>query len=184
MAKQKTKKRSAEYDYLSLGVSSYAASVDASVNFRVRDRRHYEDDAQFFDFHSRLEIECCSWWPDNRAGCNYSLTIYGHAPQHEPFSMTLEDCQVRDEFGERKYEKRRGEQVPVYRVPKGVGHLDRVRGANAWSGVAWVAAQCLTDMLTLLPVVSPLYVSIHELREGRNRFIVGLILQTTDPTED
>lgn len=183
-ARKKAKKKHAEYDILSLEISSYKASVDAAISYRVRDKKHYEEDAKVFDFHSSVEIECRSLWPENRADSHFYLTIYGRELSHEPFSMTLDDCHVRDEFGERQYTKRRGERVPVYRVPKGIGYLEKVRGENAWSGVAWVAGPCLSDMLMLLPTVRPLYVFIHELRESRNRSIVGLTLQTTDPAEE
>lgn len=183
-AKKKTKKKQAEYDFLSLAVSGYKASVDAAVSYRVRDKKHYQEDAKVFDFHSSVEIECRSLWPEERAGGDYQLTIYGRELEHSPFTTTLDDCQVRDEFGERKYTKRRGDQVPVYRVPNGIGFLEKVRGENAWSGVAWVSPECLSDMLALLPTVRPLYVFIHELREGKNRSIVGLTLQNTDPAEE
>lgn len=183
-ARKKAKTKQAEYDFLSLEVSSFKASVDAAVSYRVRDKKHHEEDARVFDFHSNVEIVCRSLWPEERAGCDYHLTISGHELEHAPFSMTLDDCQIRDEFGERQYTKRSGEQVPVYCVPKGIGYLEKLRGEKAWSGVAWVSRQCISDMLMLLPTVRPLYVFIHELRNGKNRSIVGLTLQTTDPTEE
>ncbi len=183
-ARKKAKKKSAEYAFLSLAVFSYKASVDAAISYNVRDKRHYQEDAKVFDFHSSVEIECRSLWPEDRADSDYYLTIYGHEPDHAPFSLTLDDCHVLEENGERKYTKRRGELAPVYRVPKGIGFLEKVRGENAWSGVAWVSGPCLSDMLALLPAVRPLYVFIHEQREGRNRSIVGLTLQNTDPAEE
>lgn len=101
-AKKKARKKRADYDSLSLEVSSYKASVDAAINYRVRDRKHYDEDAKVFDFHSSVEVECGCLWPEERAGSDYHLTIYGRELEHAPFSMTLDDCHVRDEFGERK----------------------------------------------------------------------------------
>ena len=39
-------------------------------------------------------------------------------------------------------------------------------------------------MMTLLVGVRPLYISIHEMREGRRRSIVSLTVQTGDPVEE
>ena len=47
-----------------------------------------------------------------------------------------------------------------------------------------MAPHIVSDMLLLLPQVRPLYVGIHEMKVERNRWIVGLTLQTTDPAEE
>jgi len=78
----------------------------------------------------------------------------------------------------------RGELRPVYDVPEGIGILNKVRGTQNWTGAAWVAPNTISDMLTLLPTVDPLYVFLHEVKIGRNRWIKGITLQTTDPAEE
>ena len=91
---------------------------------------------------------------------------------------------MRDKDGGRKYRMVRGQSQPVYEVPKGIGHLEKVRGANEWSGWTWVLPQTFTDMLTLLSNVSPIYVELHELKIGRIRHIVSITLKNTDPEEE
>ena len=100
------------------------------------------------------------------------------------FDVTLSDCQARDDDGDRKYRRVRGEDVPVYEVPKGIGMIERVRGVGGWSGWCWISPRAVSDMLVLLPNVSPLYISLHERKIGRTRWINGLTLQTTDPAEE
>ena len=57
------------------------------------------------------------------------------------------------------------------------------RGAEHWSGYIWVPVKTVSDMLALLPSVQPLYLEIHQLKEGRNCHIAGLTLRTTNPAE-
>jgi hypothetical protein len=160
--------------------------VDASINYRVRDPRHYDTDAEVYDFGSDLEINCRSTWPEGLAGEDYHLTVYGSESSPGQFRMTLRDCQAKDEDGSSIFRKKAGQAVPVYDVPKGIGHFDRRRtgSSRAWSGCAWVAPRCLSDMLLILLHVRPVYVFVYERRDNRVRLIVGLTLQTTDPAAD
>ena len=48
----------------------------------------------------------------------------------------------------------------------------------------WVSPHTVTDMLTLLPNVRPLFLTIQELRVERYRWIVGLTLQTNNQEDD
>ena len=113
-----------------------------------------------------------------------SLTIYGSDSRHSDFELTLADCQVSDGNGMLKYCKVRGKEVPVYDVPKGIGYIERQRGTRIWMGCVWVKQQTVTDMLTLLPNVRPLFIAIHERHISRNRWIVGLTLLTKNPEDD
>jgi hypothetical protein len=72
----------------------------------------------------------------------------------------------------------------VYELPNGIGPPERVRGTKDWTGWCWVSPRTVSDMLALLPNVQPLYISIHERKIGRKRWINGLTLQTTDPAEE
>lgn len=86
-----------------------------------------------------------------------------------------------DDDGARKYRKVRGEEIPVYDVPDGLGLIEKVRGEKRWSGFCWVSPGTVSDMLALLPHVHPLYISIHERKVGRTRWINGLSLQMSHP---
>ena len=103
---------------------------------------------------------------------------------HSDFELTLADCQVRDDNGMLKYRKARGREIPIYDVPKGIGYIERRRGSSAWWGCVWVKQQTVTDMLTLLPNVRPLFIALHECRIGRTRWIAGLTLVTKNPEDE
>ena len=173
-----------EYNFLSIKVSNYKAYVDAAINYEVRDKRHYHSDAKVYRFSSHVEIDGICTWPEEREGDEYSMTIYGNEIHPGDFKLSLSDCHVKDENWSLKYKRVRGKDVPIYDVPKGLGTLDKVRGVAAWAGNIWVPETTITNMLSLLPVVNPLYIFIHENKIERHRWIVGLTLQTTDPAEE
>jgi hypothetical protein len=71
--------------------------------------------------------------------------------------------------------------VPVYDVPDGLGLIQKIRNKKEWTGFCWVSPGTVSDMLLLLPHVRPLYISIHERKVGRTRWINGLSLQMSHP---
>ncbi len=150
----KRKKTSApEYSINHAELTGYSASIDASINHKVRESRYYEDDAKVFDFGSHLELEGHFIDSEDRAEEKIQLTVYGSDSGHCDFELTLADCQVRDGNGSLKYRKARGKAIPVYDVPKGIGYIERQRGTRIWTGCVWVKQQTVTDMLALLPNV-------------------------------
>jgi len=56
MSKRK-KKPVDEYAILGIKITGYKASVDASINYEVRDKRHYYRDAMVYSFDSSVELE-------------------------------------------------------------------------------------------------------------------------------
>lgn len=177
-------KRKEEYDFLSIRVTDYKAYVDASINHDVRDKRYYHDDAKVYKFSSHVEITGICTWPEEKEGDEYVMTIYGSEIRTGDFDLTLSDCHVLDERSIPKFKKVRGKEVPIYDVPKGLGTIEKQRGIALWSGCLWVSPQGITNMLNLLPNVTPLYMFIHERNIERNRWIVGFTLQTSDPAEE
>ncbi len=150
----------------------------------MRNPKRYRDNAKVYEFHSQLELNGIFKYPDERIDEKFQLTVYGRDLDHPEFALTLKDCHVRDDEGSYKYRKVRGKEVPDYDVPKSIGYLERQRGTKIWIGAVWVSQHTVTDMLTLLPGVRPLYIALHERRVERNRLIVGLTLQITDPDEE
>ena len=181
MPKQKQKKTTTDYSFLAIKITGYHAAIDSSINYEVRDRHHHYPAAKVYSFGSRLELEGVCHYPAERDENNYAITVYGAEREADQFAMTLADCQVYSEDRLPVYRKSRGKEVPVYDVPKGVGLLERERGTPNWHGWLWVPPQTVTDMLTLIPQVKPLYLAIQQLREGRKYWIVSLTLQTNDP---
>lgn len=183
MAKRK-KTGASEYYINHAELTGYSASIDASINYKVRETRYYEDDAKIYDFVSHLELEGLFIDPEERADEELILTVYGSDSGHCDFELKLADCQIRDDNGSLKYRKARDKVVPVYNVPKGLGYIERQRGTRIWTGCVWVKQQSVTDMLTLLPNVRPLFIVIHERHIGRTKWIAGLTLATKNPEDE
>jgi len=175
------KKPAVEYSLLSIPLDSYRASVDASINHQARDKRDHYADPRIYSFGSSLELEGTCDYPEERSGDKYTISVHGWETEEGQFGARLSDRHMLDEDGTRKYRKVRGEEVPVYDVPEGIGLIEKVRGERAWSGFCWVSPQTVSDMLILLPHVRPLYISIQERKVGRTRWINELSLQMSHP---
>jgi hypothetical protein len=182
--RRKSRPDELQYQLLAIEVTSYSASIDAAISMHARERLWQHDNVQVYDFHNRIELLGTCSYPDERQGAHYQLTVYGRELSNGDFQRTLRDFVVRDAEGNIKRRKSRGIELPIYAAPDGIGSLEKRRGENLWNGVIWVAPQTTSDMLTLLTRVERVYVSIQEKRIGRQRWIVGLTLQTSDPADE
>ena len=117
-----------QYELLAIELTGYKASVDAAINYEVRDKRLRHGGTKIFDFVTSLGLEGVCLYPEEREGEKYYLSVRGEGHPSWPHSMTLNDCHVLDEHGAHKYRKVRGEQVPVYDIPRNIGFLDKVIG--------------------------------------------------------
>ena len=141
MTKKKVKKISnpvPEYTFITVDIREFNANIGASINYEVRNPLHCRDNANIYNFSTHLELEGICTYPENRVGEHYNLTIYGSCPRHLDFGLTLTDCHVRDDNGMLKYRKVRGKEIPIYDIPKGIGHLKRKRGMKSCSGWTWL----------------------------------------------
>lgn len=181
---KKTAKPKKVYTLLALRLEQYSAQVDAVINPDLHSPYFRYEGTRIYSFSSNIELGATAHWPDERAGEEFTFTIYGLSPYDEKLRQTLADRQERDEKGSLKFRKVRGQYCPVYNVPEGIGIVDKVRGTQNWSGTAWVGPNTISDMLQLLTTVAPLYIFLHELRIARKRWIKGITLQTTDPAEE
>lgn len=184
MPRRKSRPNEPQYQFLAIQVTSYSASIDAAINWRARDPHWQHDNVLVYDFHNRIELVGTCSYPQERQGATYQLTVYGRELDDGDFIAKLRDYVARDAEGNIKRRKSRGHELPIYAPPEGIGSLEKRRGENLWNGVVWVAHLTTSDMLTLLARVERLYVSIQEKRIGRQRWIVGLTLQTSDPAEE
>jgi hypothetical protein len=180
----KKKKATEEYSSLAIKVDDFDARIDASINYEARDPRSQHDDVRVYSFESSLEISGVCTYPEDRAGMEFFITVYGRQRDAHELDARLSNYHVRDEHGIPKYRKSRGKEIAVYNLPKGMGLLQTVRGEPNWSGWLWVSEETVSQMLTLLTGRSPLYLAIHERKVDRTRWINGLCLQTTDPAEE
>lgn len=181
------KKQDVEHTHLALRVECYEADIDASVNHYAYDPQYawdLDDSEPVYKFGTRLIITATSIQPEKRAGEIYELTFSSdNAPSRRLVAM-LRDLQVRDKNGSLEYRQYRGKEVPVYRAPKGLGTLDKTRGAPCWTAWLFVPAQFTSDLLILLGRERAIFVSLHERKESRQRWIQSITLQTTDPSEE
>lgn len=182
--KKKNKSKIEEYSFLAIEVNGYSAAIEAAINYEVKKPYDCDEDAKVYNFGSRLEIKGICTYPETRQGEEYSITVYGSEMREGMFDLRLKDCHVRGEDWQLKYQKVRGKEVPVYDVPKNIGMIDRIRGTKNWTGWLWVHPRIVSDMLTLLPHVRPLYLEIYERREGRRHWLTNFSLQTNDPAEE
>ena len=136
MAKRK-KSSLSEYSINHAELTGYSASIDASINLKVREPRYYENDAKVYNFDSHLELKAHFIFSEDRAEEEFQLTVYGSDSDHRDFELTLADCQVRDDNGSLKYRKARGKESPVYDVPKGSGYISNAKGGQEPGGAVY-----------------------------------------------
>jgi hypothetical protein len=185
--KRRIRKQQEEHTHLALRVEGYEAEVSAAVNRHVYAPHlayDFDDSDPLYKFTARLVITATSIDPEQRAGEAYELTIRGDDTRSHGIGLTLRDVQVRDEDGTPQYRKYRGRQVPVYTTRHGLGLLNKVAGEARWTAWLFVSVQCTNDMLTLLGHKRDLFVSLEEMRQGRDRWVRSISVQTTDPREE
>lgn len=175
-----------EHTFLAIRVESYAASVDAAVNYNVRAPElawNSDEDDPLYTFTTQLNIVGVATYPKQCEGDTYEFTIYGDNLGSRDIRATLKDVQARDE-GSPKYRTYRGRQVPIYTPPKGMGLINKVRGEPRWTAWLRVWPCFASDALVLLCSARTLFLAVHERKSERNRWIQNLSLQTTDPAEE
>lgn len=189
MAKRASRKKrpTEEHTFLGLQVQQYEASVGASINHYAHAPQSawdLDDQDPVYKFTLHLRIKATSVYPEERANESYELSLYANDSPSQRLNVTLRDIQVRDKHGSPQYRPYRGKQVPIYSAPKGLGFLDKIRGESRWTAALFVPGHFGNDMLTLLAHKRPLFVSIHESKDGRDRWVRSMSLQTNDPAEE
>ena len=91
---------------------------------------------------------------------------------------------MRDHNRVPKYRKYRGQEIPVYAPPKGIGRIDKMRGEARWTGALFVPPRYVTDLLILLGHTRKLFMGIDEKKIERVRWIQHFSVQTSDPADD
>ena len=176
-----------EYTLLSLRVERYEVELGASVNpyaYHPQYAWDLDESDLVYKFSTQLAIMATSIRPEKRAGDTYELTLHSDNAPPRWLTRTLQDLQLRDKHGSLQYRQYRGKQVPVYRSPKGLGTLDKIRGEPRWTAWLFVPNQFTSDILTLLGHQKTLFIALHERKEARDRWVHSMSLQTVDPTEE
>ena len=177
------RKQREEHVYIEAKIESYEASLDASINpyaFEPQYAWNLHDDDAVLQFTSNLSVTAKLIYPEKRIGEEYEITFYGGRTSSRDLGLTLRDIHVRDEHGARKYRQYRGNEIPVYSPPKGLGLLEKVRGEPRWHGWLTAAPRFVTDALILLGQSQPMFLTIHEHKEGLARWIRNVSLKTVE----
>ena len=184
MAK-KQKKKADEYEFVTINVDSYDVRTEAGTNVDVRVNSPHviSDDTPIYEFYTVIDLYGVITYPESRSNADFKLTIYGSEKRGYP-GLTLKDTLQVDSEGMTKMVKKKGAYYPVYNVPPGIATLEKVRGENRWHAWIFAAPDYTRDSLILLSSGKKTYVSIHERKVERRRWIQSLSLQTTDPLEE
>lgn len=180
------KKPEAEYTNLAITIDSYDARAQAGINLNLLGSSRYviDDEEPVYSFDTVLELSGTCTYPDDRAGDRYEITLVGDTTPPRSLRIKIKDLRERDKDGLPRYRKYKDGHHPVYGEPPALAFLEKVRGENRWSVWVWVAHQMVTDSLLLLSSGKPVYVSLQEKKENRQRQIRNLGVQTTDPAEE
>ncbi|TIN77516.1 hypothetical protein [Mesorhizobium sp.] len=161
------------------------ASVEACINHDVYAPQYawdLDDDDPLHQFRTQLTVTGVATHPEERAGDGYELTIYSDNSRR--LGETVKDAQARDEHGSPQHRSYRGRQIPIYNPPAGMGLIEKIRGEPRWTAWLHVSPRFVSDALALLSNERSLFLAIHERKSGRVRWVQGLGLKTTDPSEE
>lgn len=189
MPRKKKRQSKPQYKHtlIAVRVENYEVRADAGVHHYVY-QPHYAwrdiDDDPLFEFSTHIEITGASIYPEDRAGDSYEITIHSETAESARINAKVKEVQARDEYGAPQYRQYRGKSVPVYNPPEGVGHLNKIHGEKKFTGWVFAPPRFLSDYLMLLGQGRELYLSLHERRLQRHRWLHHLSLQTSDPAEE
>lgn len=182
MSKKQTR-QTIEHEHLLIQVTLDRASVGGTINHEIHDSRRAWDGARVYSMTNRMELRGQCLYPEDREGHHYQITIYGEYDADQ-FDAELSAFSVKDKDGARKLRKRGDQYTPLYDPPTCIGFLNRQRGAKAWRGSCWLPAAQVASMTTMALLSDTLYISLHEIKMGRQHNIRGLSLDTKDPDAD
>lgn len=187
MPPKRSPQKQAEHINLVLRVEHYDVGVAAGINHNSYSPEFAWDlneDEPVYDFSAQVIVKGIAIYPDKRANESYELTFYTSDRSAQRLSITLKDIQNRDERGSRQYRQYRGKQIPIYSTPEGLGLLDKVRGEPRWTAWLMVSRKFASDLLIVLGHTKPAFLTLHERKEGRARWVQSVGLQTNDPLEE
>jgi hypothetical protein len=181
-----TRRRNPEsqHTFLAVRVEDYSADAGVGVNLDlVTDRPLFStDDDLVYQSVTHIEIRGTCFHPADRENEPYEIQVSGDESSRS--KLTLKDVRARDEYDVPRYRPYRGQQIPVYNAPPGLAVLHRNRNDRTWRAWINVDPKVATSMLVLLSQTKRLYLSIHEVKSERKRWIRSMSLQTTDPATE
>jgi hypothetical protein len=185
-AKRAKPKDEAQHTFISIRVTHFDVSSRASINYRVENPKYAfgplcQEDLVFNHITS-LKVCGEPAEPSNR-GTRYELSINTEYGPYKRVNLTLGDIQARNKHGTPMYREYRGRTIPVVEPVSGISLLNRNR-EGVWTTYINVVPRLVSDMLAILNTGRPTWVSLHEVKTGRVRWIRDISIQTTDPAEE
>ena len=185
--KSKAKKRQVEeHSHLTISVEKYEASVSLRINHYAYEPQYAwqsTDEEPVYELSNDLIVSGSILEPADRAGDRCVITLYGADTSVRDLDAKLEDIAEVDENRVPRFRTYRGREVPIYRPPRGLGLIDKARGEPEWRTSLFVKP-CLVDRWqTLLGSSRKLFISLHECKAGRKRWVRGIELMTQNPDE-
>ncbi len=173
-----------KFEMLTINVDTFDQCVHAAVNHVVYAPQyafHLDLDDPLYTFTSQLVVSGIAAYPKNRTGDRFELTFYGDDKTSRNLSAKLASVQKRDDYGSPEYRAYRGDELPVFDPPNGIGYMEKVRGENEWHATLFVSMGFVSDAFAVLSNDRPKYIELHERQLGRNRSVRGVSIQTIDP---
>ena len=182
------KKSQPEHTLLAIRVVGYDARLSASINHQVENPKyafgHIGADEPVYKHITYLTINGQATYPEKRAGERFEFTVHGDDSPSRELRATLKDVQVRDEYNCPEYREYRGRQIPVVHPIPPLAFIDKNRAQLKRTAWLNMEPRLVSDMLALLCSDRTVYVSVHEVKEGRTRWVRRFDLQTTDPADE
>ncbi|MEZ5654279.1 MAG: hypothetical protein R3E04_00085 [Sphingobium sp.] len=176
-----------EDTHLELRVESFEASLWGGVNHDALAPEYawrLDEEDLVYKFTSELRISALTTWPSKRANEHFELTLHGDDRHSTRLLEMLKDIRATDNDGSPRYRTYRGKEIPVLVPPDGLGVIDKVRGESTRRAWLFVTPLFVDQCRSLLTNTTDLFLSIHEWKCGRSRWVRSLSLQTSDPAEE
>lgn len=182
---KRRKSKEPDYAFITIKVNDYSIRADAGINASLLGSPLFFENGEkpIHEFETKLEISGLCTDPVDRAGHRFEISMYG-AASIDQRTPKIKDLRERNKDGDYRYRTYRGREYPVYAPPRPIAYINKDRGKNRWITWLWVPPRMVTDSLIILSGSKPVYISLHEIKEGRKRRIQNLAVQTTDPTEE
>jgi hypothetical protein len=178
------RKPAEEHTFIAVRVESYHVSASAGINPNLLGiyAKNIRPEDSVFQSTTQLEMLGVCTDPKERTGHQFQITVYEGTPSRT--GLRVKDTHARDKNNELQYQTRQGTHYLVCNLPQGLAVLERRRGDDVWTARVPVEPKLVTQMLILLGQGRPTYLSIHEKKVGRYRWIRNISLQTTDPATE
>ncbi|MBC8519880.1 MAG: hypothetical protein H8D24_05695 [Gammaproteobacteria bacterium] len=180
-----TKNKVATKYYVFFGkIDRYDVLFSSNINHDIDNRHQQHDEMEVFHYLRVIKLQGTCIESDERDGDRLYITLYGEDRGSNSVGSTLADHKVLDKDGIQKWRKIRGESFPVYDPPDHIGHIDKVRGENAWNIYLWLPDSQFDRIAALLYSGRQTYAHLNELQKGRHKFLRWIELSTEHPAGD